>query len=120
MDEPIYEVSQEAWSYDQSASGSWIINEETVGIDPDTRESVIALDRRVSAAPYSLSQIPFSEDLLPEAFQESGDMCCVPRQLSALLNLYFGLVCNEVSEVEGRLYGLSSRSEKGCTPRMVI
>ena len=81
LDEPLYEVSQEEWSYDERAQGSWIINEETVGIDPESRESVIALDRRVGTAPYLLSQIPFSEDLLPEAFQESDDMCCVPRQL---------------------------------------
>ena len=47
-------------------------------------------------------------------------MCCVPRQLSALLNLDFGLICNEMSEIEERLYGLNSWSEKGCTPRMVI
>lgn len=71
LDEPLYEVSQEEWSYDHGASGSWIVNEESVGIiDPDTQETIIALDRRVGTAPYSLSQLPFSEDLLPEAFQD--------------------------------------------------
>ena len=121
LDEPIYEVNQEEWSYDQSASGSWIINEESVGIiDPEKQETIIALDRRVGTAPYSLSQIPFSEDLLPEAFQDCEDMCCLPRQLSALLNLDFGLICNEMSEIEGTLYGVNSWSEKGCTPRMMI
>jgi len=73
LDEPLYEVSQEEWSYDSSAEGQWIVNEEVVGIDPDTQETVIALDRRTGTAPCSLSQIPFSEDLLPEAFEDHSD-----------------------------------------------
>ena len=52
LDEPLYEVSQEEWTYDE---GAWIINEETVGRDPDNGEMVIALDRRTGTAPYSLS-----------------------------------------------------------------
>ena len=91
-----------------------------VGIDPDTAESVIALDRRVGTSPYSLSQIPFAEDLLPESFQDSNDMACVPRQLSALLGPDFGLICNEMTEIELKLYGESKWCDKGCTPRMVI
>ena len=39
LDEPLYEVSQEEWRYDTSATGSWVINEESVGIiNPDTQE----------------------------------------------------------------------------------
>ena len=117
LDEPLYEVSQEEWVYDRDAQGSWVVNEESVGIiDPETQETIIALDRRVGSVPYLLSQIPFSEDLIPEAFQDSNDMCCVPRQLSALLNIDFGLICNEMSEVERNLYGESKWCEKGTTP----
>ena len=87
--------------------------------DPEMQETIIALDRRVGSKPYLLSQIAFSEDLIPEAFQDSNDMCCVPRQLSALLNMDFGLICNEMSEVENKLYGESKWSEKGCTERMM-
>ena len=47
-------------------------------------------------------------------------MGCGPRQLSALLNLDFGLICNEMTEIEIKLYGKSSWCEKGMTPRMVI
>ena len=32
LDEPLYEVSQEEWVYDSDAQGSWVINEESVGI----------------------------------------------------------------------------------------
>jgi hypothetical protein len=32
----------------------------------------------------------------------------------------FGLICNEMSEVEPKLYGESKWCEKGCTARMVI
>jgi hypothetical protein len=47
-------------------------------------------------------------------------MCCVPRQIAALLGLDFGLICNEMTEIELKLYGESKWCEKGCTPRMVI
>ena len=47
LDEPLYEVSQEEWTYDTASEGAWIINEETVGRDPDNGEMVIALDRAV-------------------------------------------------------------------------
>ena len=121
LDEPLYEVSQEEWVYDRDAQGSWVINEESVAIiDPDTQETIIAQDRRVGTMPYLLFQIAFSEDIIPEAFQDSNDMCCVPRQLSAFLGLDFGLICNEMSEIELKLYGESKWWDKGCTPRMVI
>jgi len=108
LDEPLYEVSQEEWVYDRDARGSWIINKESVAIiNPDTQETIIALDRRVGIAPYLLSQIPFAEDIIPEAFQDSSDMRCVPRQISALLRLDFGLICNEMNEIELKLYGES-------------
>ena len=114
-------MPQEEWRYDTSATGSWVINEESVGIiDPETQETIVHIDRRVGSKPYMLSTIPFSEELIPEAFQQSDDMCCVPRQLSAVLGLDFGLVCNEMSEVENKLYGEAKWCEKGCTPRMVV
>ena len=33
-DKPLYQVSDEEWSYD--AHGTWAIHEETVGVDPDS------------------------------------------------------------------------------------
>ena len=47
-------------------------------------------------------------------------MACVPRQLSPLLSLDFELICNEMTEIEPKLYGESKCCEKGCTSRMVI
>ena len=89
-------------------------------MNPNTQETIIALDRRVGTAPYLLSRIAFSEDIIPEAFQNSNDMCCVPRQLSAVLGLDFTLICNEMNEIELKLYGESKWCDKGCTSRMVI
>ena len=66
FDEPLYEVSQEEWTYDTASEGAWIINEETVGRDPDSGEMVVAIDRRTGTAPYSLSGA--------EAFMDLDDM----------------------------------------------
>ena len=74
LDEPLYQVSQEEWTYDNGSEGAWIINEETVGRDPDNGGMVVALDRRTGAAPYSLSQIPYSDDLCEEAFMDLDEM----------------------------------------------
>ena len=104
--EPLYEVSQEKWKYDAASEGAWVINEETVARDPDNGEMVVALDRRTGTAPYSLSQLSYSEDLCEEAFIDIDDMLCVARQISPLLNLDFGLVCNELTELERKLYGV--------------
>ena len=78
---PLYEVSRETWEYDD---GAWIIHEETVGRDPDSGEMVVALDRRVGAAPLSPSELPFAEHLCAEAFESHDDHLCVPRQVAAL------------------------------------
>ena len=60
LDEPLYEVSQEEWVYDSDAQGSWVVNEQSVGIiNPVTQETIIALDRRVGSMPYLLSQTAF-------------------------------------------------------------
>ena len=47
-------------------------------------------------------------------------MCCVSRQLSALLVLETGIVCNEMRELEQKQYGMNSWSDNRCTPKMVI
>jgi len=74
LDEPLYEVNQEEWKYDAPSEGAWVINEETVARDPDNGEMVVALDRRTGTAPYSLSQLSYSEDLCEEAFIDADDM----------------------------------------------
>jgi len=81
LDEPIYEVSQEAWSYDQSSSGSWIINEETVGIHPDTRESVIALDRRVAQRLTRFPRYPSQKAYSQRPFKRAA--ICVASHASS-------------------------------------
>ena len=48
------------------------------------------------------------------------DMLCVPRQIAGILSLDFGMVCEELQEIERILYGKEDMMQKGCTPRMVI
>ena len=36
LTQPLYEVSKETWSFDETSDGAWTIHEETVGIDPDS------------------------------------------------------------------------------------
>ena len=104
LSKPIYEVSKETWEYDAASDGAWTIHEETIARDPDDGSMVVALDRRVGMTPLSASELPLAEHLCAEAFADRDDKCCVPRQIAAVLKLDYGLVCNELAEIERRLY----------------
>ena len=67
----------------------------------------VLLDRRVGMSPLSASELPFAEFLCAEAFVDRDDHSCEPRQISALLALDYGLVANELAEIELKLYGAS-------------
>ena len=120
LTQPLYEVSKETWSFDETSDGALTIHEETVGIDPDSGEAVVALDRRVGTAPLSVSDLPFADQLCPQAFEDRDDHACVPRQIAALLDLDIGQVAHEMTDLEQRLYGQVTWEDKGCTPRMVL
>ena len=112
-------MSKETWEYDAALDGAWTIHEETIACDLDDGSMVVALDRRVGMAPLSASELPLAEHLCAEAFVDRDDKCCVPRQIAAVLKLDYGLVCNELTEIERKLYGASCMDTQGCTPRMV-
>ena len=59
--ETLMEMSDEKWQYDPD--GSWRVNEETVGVDPETHvpESRVILDRRTRAVPKLSSTMLFQE-----------------------------------------------------------
>ena len=98
----------------------WIIHEKIMGIDPDTRDAVVALDRCVGAAPLSHSELPFVDQICLQAIETHGDLGCAPKQTTAIISLDFGLVAHAMTEVECRLYSASSWETRGCTPWMVI
>ena len=103
--ETLLEMSDEKWQYDPD--GSWRINEETVGVDPDTHvpEAHVILDRRTRAVPMLSSTVLFQEAICPEAFQEADDNLCAPRQICAILKRDMSWVCHELTLVSQELYG---------------
>ena len=115
---PLMHHSQEEYLYDES--GAWAVNEETVGTDPGTGkgESHVILDRRVGT--LGSGSFLFQDAICKEAFESHDDMCCVPRQIAAVLKRDFGEVCEDMSIAERVLYGDEQWPEKGCTPNMVL
>ena len=109
--------SQEEYTYD--SSGAWAISEETVGTDPDTgrAESHVVLDRRVGTLSGTFL---FAEAFCKEAFEDHNDMCCVPRQIAAVLKRDYGQVCEDLSICERALYQTEQWIDKGCTANMVL
>ena len=97
-----------------------MIHEETVGTYYANGEMVVALGRRFSKIPLSPSELTFAEHLCPEAFEKHGEMLCVPRHVAALLALDFGLVCNELADLERRFYDKGEMLTSGWTARMVL
>jgi len=116
----LYEVSKEEWVLD--ASGSWIVNEETVQFDEATgeTESNVVLDRRVGAGPTMTSQFLFPEALCPEAFEARGDYLCSPRQIAAVLKRDLDQVVADLIAIELMIYNTEDLHTRGCTPRVII
>ena len=115
---PLMHRSQEEYFYDEG--GAWAVNEETVGTDPDIGkgESHVILDRRVGT--LGSGSFLFQDAICEEAFERHNDMCCVPRQIAAVLKRDIGDMREDMSIVERALYKDEQWPEKGCTPRMVI
>lgn len=117
----LYEVSDEQWWYDDSDSASWAVHEETVGVDPLTREgeSHVVLDRSVGARPMRSDAMLFPDAVCPEAFVESDDRLCVPRQIAAILQEDMGEICHALTEACQAVYGRDNW-ENGATARMIM
>ena len=113
----LLEFSQETWTLD--SGGSWRIHEETVGVDNGEGEAHVIMDRRAGALPV-ICTMPYSDCIMPEAFEEHDDMMCVPRQLAVLLKKDFDEVCRGMEQAEQALYGTCTWQTEGCSPRMVF
>ena len=61
---------------------------------------VAAQDRRVGSVPLSPKELPFADHSCIQAFQTYEDKCCVPKEISASLDLESTLVANEMPDVE--------------------
>ena len=75
---------------------------------------------RVGVAPLILSQLWFVEHLSRQVRDGHKDMCCVPRQVVAILTLHYSLVTNEMTEAELHVYGTTSKETMRGAPRMVL
>ena len=98
----LLEVSQETWTYDRSRDSQWQISSMDTQVDAEGRVDVQTALRQPMAAlrpgqkavaalrsemRSCAAQLPFPEQILPEAFEEHHkDKLCVCRQLAALLN----------------------------------
>ena len=101
-------------------SGGWAVSEETVATNPDSgqAERHVILDRRVGT--LGSANFLFQDAFCKEAFEHHDDMCCVPRQIAAVLKKDFGQVCEDMSIIERAVYGVEQWPNKGCTPKMVV
>jgi len=95
----LLEVSSETWTYDRSRDDQWQISSMATQVDAEGRVDVqTALRQPMAALPprdalaalpeaprSCASQLPFADQILPEAFESHPDKLCVARQLAALL-----------------------------------
>jgi len=86
----LLEVSSEVWTYDRSRDDQWQISSMATQVDAEGRVDVqTALRQPMAALPEAprscASQLPFADQILPEAFENHSDKLCVARQLAALL-----------------------------------
>ena len=112
------EFYDETWEVDET--GSWQINEETVGVNPETNkaEAHVILDRRMRAPePLVSNSILFQHAICDEAFAYVDDNQCAQRQIASILKQDLGGICYKFAEINKKLYG---NDVEGVTPRMVM
>ena len=120
-DQPLIEVSDEQWFFDDA--GSWGVHEETVGVDPETGtpEAHTILDRRTRAPePLVSNTLLYQEALCEEAFVAANDKLCGPRQMAALLKCDMSTIIRQLSLISLGLYGTEDWEDQGVTPRMIL
>jgi hypothetical protein len=80
------EFYDETWEVDET--GSWLIHEETVGVNPETgkAEAHVIMDRRMRAPePLVSNSILFQHAICDEAFVNVDDNQCAQRQIASIL-----------------------------------
>ena len=107
----IYEFSEEVYSLD--AGAEWIIHEETVGTDPDSNQAEAHV-RRLGANPSAI-QLQHINAVCSEAWNNSNDNLCCPRQIASILEINIADVCSIFDEIEHDWL-----SKGGATPEMLI
>ena len=82
----LMEVSGETFLYDRSRADEWQISTlSTVVNARGQADTNVALRRPMAGLRSCAAMLPYSDQILPEAFLETDDKLCVPRQLAALL-----------------------------------
>ena len=80
----LLEISGETYTYDRD--GEWQISSMSTSAGRDGEAVVdVAIRQPMAGLRSCAAQLPYPEQLLPEAFEEHDDNLCVCRQLAALL-----------------------------------
>ena len=108
----IYEFSQERYEFDPE--GSFIIHEETIGVDPDTNIAESHVNTRRMGHLDMREQLYRPDDICEEAFMEADDKLCCQRQIASILQIDLQPICSILDEID------SWCSVEGCTPNVVL
>ena len=76
------------------------------------------MHRMQAADPVCATELPYHEGICPQAFVDHKDGMCIPRQMSAILNIDFGAIVNELDEIQRELYGPGEH--RGYSPAAVL
>ena len=105
------EVSGEAYTYSREDADQWQISSMATQVDAagqvDTqtalRQPMAVLlpgQRPMAGLRSCAAQLPFPEQILPEAFEDHPDKLCVPRQLAALLGCPMRVILDVFSSLK--------------------
>ena len=93
----IHEESDEQFLYNRD--GQWKISSMTSQVVNDQLVTETLMNRPLGVLRSACAQLPYHELILEEAFEEHGDMLCVPRQLAVLLKMRLEEICECLDNV---------------------
>ena len=90
------------------------MNEETVGVDPDTGRPEALVNSRRLGMLHATAQLYKPETICKEAFEHHSDRPCCQRQIASILGVSLSEVCEHLEDLE------PGCSELGCTPDLLL
>jgi hypothetical protein len=95
------EVSGESYTYSREDVDKWQISSMATQVDAAGQvDTQTALRQPMAALRSCAAQLPFPEQILPEAFEDHQDKLCVPRQLAALLGRPMQAIVDIISSLK--------------------
>ena len=96
----LMEVSGEAFQLQRD--GQWLISELTTSVNEEGAATTEArIMERLGGLRNAAALLPYSDQVLEEAFEEHGDFLCVPRQLGILLGRSLTEMCGSFDDLLG-------------------